>query len=273
MPLENPIKAKLILSFVIGGIALVAYLFSSMPLLNLIALPFLTAGLFVITRVASCNLWIGHIAWLFSLLFGFFVAIYRPGGFNYPLIWETSGLYPGGGAYLLFCNISKAAGGYLVFIWLLGSCSVSTLNQATRPLLNSLLIAAAGVLTVLAVATTFFNIGWAPKLSEGILYFSAVNLLVTVMAEEAFFRLLIQDRINALFSNKRLGTGVGIAIVSLVFALSHTASIGPMFFLFLIAGVVYASVYSVTGRFSMALTAHFGVNVLHFIFLEYPIFK
>ncbi len=266
---EHPLKTKILLSAFFCGIAFIAFLFSSMPLLNLIALPFLVAGLYAITSYKSLEPWARQLIWAVSLFVGFFIAIYRPSDFSYPLVWATERLYPGGDPYFLYANISKALGGYLVIVWLLNS--PSSHQQSARPILNSAFITAFCVFALLGIANVCFGVDWALKVSIGIIYFSAVNLFVTVLAEEAFFRLFIQDRIQVLFSNTKLGTGVSIVFVTALFAFSHTASIGPTFFLFLVAGFTYSVVYAVTRRFSMALAVHFGVNIFHFIFLEYPI--
>ena len=98
-------------------------------------------------------------------------------------------------------------------------------------------------------------------------------MLVTVIAEEMFFRVLIQEQIAAFLNYSTGGLILGAACATALFAIAHTTQIGAAFFLFLIAGAAYSGVYLLTNRISMAIWVHFVTNAGHFILLAYPLPK
>ncbi len=253
------------LILLLGGIFTI---FQWIPQINAYCLPVFCLGLFCITQKKPHKKWLEVIAWLGVVILGFFIAIYRPEGFSYPLVWETQSLYDGGRSFTLLANTSKALGGYFVIIWLLSHFNDSV---TPLPLEKSIAITAAGIIALLLIARLFFGIGWQPKLSKGIGFFIFINLGITVLSEEAFFRLLIQDKIASFFNHKAVGLWVAGSTASVLFAFSHTPTIGTAWFLFLIAGAIYSAVFAYTQRFTLAIAVHFGLNIMHFIFLEYPL--
>lgn len=264
----TPVKLKITSSFLLGGVGLWLLLSGSMPALNLLLLSLFTLGLYAITEMNIRHKTVAIALWLVTLLLGFFIAIYRPGDFHYPLIWHFSELHEGGKDFALYANTSKALGGYLVIIWFL----MRLPRDETRPSLGLSVVAIlTATIFLLLIANLLFGVRWQPKLPEGWLYFVVVNLGITVIAEEAFFRLLVQRQLVLLFSNKKPGVWIAAASATGLFALAHTTTPGPALLLFLVAGAVYSAVYAYTNRLSMAVAVHFGVNILHFLLLEYPL--
>lgn len=243
-----------------------------MPLINAaLLLPFAIGLYYLATTDGSRKALIAAIL-VPTALIGFFVAIFRPKGFSYPLIWNPGALYEGGEPFSLYVNLSKAIGGYLVVIWLgLGLRHHRSTLVGERSLLSQMVVALVGAGAILFTAFAFYGVGWKPKVPDGILYFVVVNLLVTVLSEEAFFRLMLQSQIERFFKNKRLGICVGIVIASLLFALAHAGATGLVFFLFLFAGFIYAAVYAWTRSLLASMATHFGVNIAHILLLEYPL--
>ncbi|MBC6905905.1 CPBP family intramembrane metalloprotease [Saccharophagus sp. K07] len=243
-----------------------------MPLINAaLLLPF-AIGLYYLTTTDGSHRALIAAILVPTVLIGFFVAIFRPKGFSYPLIWNPGALYEGGEPFSLYVNLSKAIGGYLVVIWLgLGLRHHRSTLVGERSLLSQMVVALVGVGAILFTAFAFYGVGWKPKIPDGILYFVVVNLLVTVLSEEAFFRLMLQSQIERFFKNKRLGICVGIVIASLLFALAHAGATGLVFFLFLFAGFIYAAVYAWTRSLLASMATHFGVNIAHILLLEYPL--
>ncbi|WNO10465.1 CPBP family intramembrane glutamic endopeptidase [Teredinibacter sp. KSP-S5-2] len=238
------------------------------PLVNALCLPLFGLGLgWLVVKTPETG-WLEIVLWCAVVVLGFFIAIYRPEGFHYPIAWETSAMHEGGLPFTLHMNFSKLLGGILVIIWLL---TVYSNNSIARPLHESILITAASVFVMLLIANVFFDVGWQPKISEGLGLFVLVNLGITVLSEEAFFRLLIQDRMTSFFSNPTIGMWVAGIFTSVLFAFAHSTTINKTWLLFFIAGAIYSAVFAYTQRFSMALAVHFGVNLMHFIFLRYPI--
>ena len=243
-----------------------------LPYINAaLLLPFVF-GLYCLTVIADSRR--GQLAAVLVLTFiaGFFVAIFEPAGFNYPLVWSPGPLYDGGQPLLLYVNLSKAIGGFLVVILLdVRMRKQSPAPSDNRPVISQVALVLAGASSILFVAYAFFDVDWEPKLPQGIFYFVGVNSLVDVLSEEAFFRLLLQTQIERFFRNKRIGICVGVAVASVLFALGHAGATGVMFLLSLFAGFVYAAVYSETGSLLASSATHFGVNITHILLLEYPL--
>ncbi|WP_020406830.1 CPBP family intramembrane glutamic endopeptidase [Hahella ganghwensis] len=206
---------------------------------------------------------IKHLAWIFTILLGFFTATYRPSDFSYPLVWDFTG---SGIEFQLHINTAKTICGYLILIWFLQSASKFRLSLHSAFTLS----VCSAVLVILSLAA-INGVAFLPKLPGGIILFAIVNLFTTVVAEEAFFRLLIQKKVSELFQREMTGTVVSILVASTIFAFAHVPKPSLAFLTFFIAGAVYATVYRVTNRFSMALVCHFTVNIIHFSLFEYPL--
>lgn len=234
-----------------------AFIAGALPMACLLGIGALTFGLYGLQRLSG-GAAIGLL--FFCLVAGFAVALYRPAGFDYPIVYYFSSL-----DFTLYLNLGKALAGFAVFIWLWRA------HPEPKSLAMSCTWAAGAIVAVTVAAHWIFGVEWAIKWPEGMVWFALVNAGATVLAEEAFFRLLLQDRLASILPRAcrpRLTAALGAA---LVFALAHAPRTHPSFLLFLWAGGLYAWVYATTGRFSMALLTHWGVNMLHFTLLRYPL--
>lgn len=230
--------------------------------------------------------------WFLALLLGFFIAVYRPADYHYLRVWHVASLYGGGAPFSLYINTSKALGGYLVIVWLLNTAARSEGNFVGKVIDEKLgltataLIVVTGILVTLAYAHGVFGLNWVLKIPDKLWIFILVNLCITVVAEEAFFRLLIQKKMAAMilaaktppsvlfhrvFLGKPTAQWLSAALATLIFTLTHTASFGATMLLFFVAGGIYSLVYLYTWRFGAAVAAHFGVNLCHIVLLEYPL--
>ncbi|MBB4843698.1 membrane protease YdiL (CAAX protease family) [Paucibacter oligotrophus] len=128
-----------------------------------------------------------------------------------------------------------------------------------------------GVLTLAAV----FGLAWGtgairfePKWPPFAWTFLFANLFFVALAEEAFFRGLLQEQLARL-----LGRGsvwrvlLPIAFSAIFFGLAH----GPaMAVLASVAGLGYALAYAASRNILAPTLLHFGVNTLHFGLFSYP---
>lgn len=265
-------------SAVVGGTAsaLLAAIFlvavGWLPLLNATLLLLFVLGLYGLTAIPNSRRVLLATVLVPTFLVGFLIAIYRPSGFDYPLVWSPGPLYEGGTPYSLYANLSKAIGGCLVIIWLWFGMRPAEQNlSSVRPQWEQWALVVAGACSIVFIAYAFFGVGLEPKWPDGILYFVGVNLLVTVLSEEAFFRLLLQRQIERFFSSRTIGISIAVAVSSVLFALAHSGATGAVFFLFLFAGFVYAAVYARTRSLTASIATHFGVNFVHIMLLEYPL--
>lgn len=264
-------SSKVYVSVAIAAAALLMAALGYIPLVNgVLLLPFILLVL-SLHRVDKENKLVLTAFLIPTILLGFSIAIYRPAGFEYPLVWHTEGMYEGGTAFSLTANLGKVVGGYILIVWFARRMARIGPASDLIDVKQRAIIVALCILSVLLFANVFFDVNWQPKLSEGIIYFFLINLFFTVVSEEAFFRLLIHDHVAVYFTNRTVGDAAGIAVTTLLFALSHSSAYEPGFLLYAFAGFAYAFAYSKTKSLLACISVHFGVNILHFIFLEYPL--
>lgn len=112
-----------------------------------------------------------------------------------------------------------------------------------------------------------------PKWNTNILWQLLAGLLFVVIAEEAFFRLLLQRQIE-----KYLGGTDPESVYVAIFAtalLSTLWNMGEriyveMYIFYFLSGLFYAYVYGRTRSIELTILMHLVVNALHMIFFVYP---
>lgn len=109
------------------------------------------------------------------------------------------------------------------------------------------------------------------KLPSSTLIFFISNLLFSVIAEEAFFRGVIQETLaRKLIGKVRHSHYIAIVIASVIFGAVHLGGGIQFAVLSTIAGLFYGYAYFSTGKISAAIVTHSAVNICHFLLLEYP---
>ncbi|WP_326538893.1 CPBP family intramembrane glutamic endopeptidase [Pseudorhodoferax sp.] len=138
-------------------------------------------------------------------------------------------------------------------------------RRRTGGLLPGAGIGMATVLLVLGMALAAGLVRPDPKWSATLGLFLLVNLALTCVAEEAVFRLLVQDPLA-----RRWGAACGVAVSALLFGLVHAGG-GPwLVALASLSGLGAALAYAASGRIAVPIGVHFAVNAVHAIFFTYP---
>ncbi|EMK7209818.1 CPBP family intramembrane metalloprotease [Escherichia coli] len=102
---------------------------------------------------------------------------------------------------------------------------------------------------------------WLPK-------FILSNLFFVSLAEEAFFRGYLQQRLSMI-----VHPFVALFIASVLFGLYHYSG-GLLLVLFaMLSGVIYGMAWMFSGRLWVATFFHFGLNLCHLLFFTYPFLK
>ncbi|EEX36362.1 CPBP family intramembrane glutamic endopeptidase [Vibrio metschnikovii] len=96
--------------------------------------------------------------------------------------------------------------------------------------------------------------------------FALNNALLTCVAEEAFFRGYLQQKIT-----DKWGFSLGIIIASSLFGLAHLAGGVTLALFATLAGAFYGAIYYCSGRLWVAVLLHFLFNFIHLIFFTYPV--
>jgi membrane protease YdiL (CAAX protease family) len=113
-------------------------------------------------------------------------------------------------------------------------------------------------------------VGIDVKLPQQTLSFIVVNLLFTVIAEEAFFRGLVQARLAGALQRFRWGPWLAVTVSALLFGAAHLGGGVRYGILAGIAGIGYAWAYHRTQRIEAAILVHIALNAVHFIGFTYP---
>jgi membrane protease YdiL (CAAX protease family) len=99
--------------------------------------------------------------------------------------------------------------------------------------------------------------------------FLLTNLLTTCLAEEAFFRALVQGRLAAALSNRPEGARIALGVAAVLFGLAHAHGGPSLIVLATFAGLGYGLAYQ-RGRIEAAIFTHFALNATHFLMFTYP---
>jgi uncharacterized protein len=189
--------------------------------------------------------------------------------FNNAAIFDGVRLTPDAVPFTQFASFNKATAGLMML-----TLCVPGVRQPgwTRYLalvpVAALLTAAVAIGAADAVGFTRFE----PKLPERAAFFLVVNLLFTVVAEEAFFRGVIQGRIMRLAQRLKRPAlnAVAVAVSAALFGIAHAAG-GALYVVFAtLAGLGYAWVFQRTRSIEASIATHLIVNAIHFFFFAYP---
>ena len=115
-----------------------------------------------------------------------------------------------------------------------------------------------------------FFLGVSPKLTATIAIAALINLLVVCIAEEGFFRWVLQRGLGEWLTGKC--RWLPPILVALLFTTLHTGWAASPVLLALVgvAGFGYALVWHLRGSFWACVFTHWGVNLLHMTLLKYP---
>lgn len=208
-----------------------------------------------------------------------------PGFNNLPIVINeliTSDAVP----YTLYANFDKGMAGLLVCAYFFAksqttktldttipsttASNTTTAKISTITMLNQpFFIIICTVLATLTVALMIGLVGFSPKVPNFWLAFITINLLFTCVAEEAFFRGLLQTKLSQLITVKRLAIFAPL-ITAAVFALAHFIGGWSYVLVSAVAGFGYSYFFYKTQRLEWAILCHWLVNVSHFFLFTYP---
>ncbi len=191
------------------------------------------------------------------------LAIHALPGFNNPLLLNSIHVSPQSSAYSLALSLDKFTAGLIIF-WAVFSDNERSFWQrgVLIKALPVLLVTLAATIAIASISLIKLDI----KLSTYFLLFAIHNLLFTCMAEEAFFRGLIQKPLS-----EKLQYMPALLISAVLFGLAHFGA-GRIDYVIaaIVAGTGYAFVYHRTGSVGVSMLIHWLVNLTHFVFFTYP---
>jgi uncharacterized protein len=203
-----------------------------------------------------------------TALFALALAMHKVPGFANPQLIANVRFSPDAVPYTQYANFDKASVGLILLAFL---CPRAGTAADWRALLQRALpILAMTVAGVMAIALASGLVRPDFKWPAYTLVFLATNLLFTCVAEEAFFRGLVQDRLAAAWRNKRIWQVAVIGCSAALFGLAHLGGGAAYALLATLAGLGYACAFAVTRRIEAAILTHFAFNAVHFVAFTYP---
>lgn len=196
------------------------------------------------------------------------LALHLAPGFNNPIIADRIRLTPDAIPYTRYANFDKGAAGLFILAFF---CQRVASWREFGQVIRVGLLAAVATGAVLMLAS--YGVGYVrfdPKIPTIALAWLGINLLFVCVAEEAFFRGLIQDVVAKALRPTPAPAWIAVALSAMLFGLAHYAGGASYVLLAMIGGLGYAIAYHVTGRIEAPIVAHFGVNALHFFGFTYP---
>lgn len=126
------------------------------------------------------------------------------------------------------------------------------------------------VVVVISLALVSGYVRFDPKWTSVFWIWAVINLLVTCVSEEAFFRGFLQRHLAQALRARRHGELVALGVCAILFGVAHYAGGVHYVLLASIAGFGYGWVYMTTRRIEAAILTHFVLNSAHFLLFSYP---
>lgn len=191
-------------------------------------------------------------------------------GFNNPIVISHLVLSVGAVPFTQYANFDKGAVGLILLALMCNR--VHSMNEFGQLLKQIFPITIITTVVVFFVGMLFGYVGWDFKITEITPIFLLTNLFLSVIAEEVFFRGLLQERFVLICRNWNCSELIAVLCSAILFAFTHITADFTYVFLTLIAGIGYAYAYHVTKKIEASIVVHFIVNAIHFIGFTYPHF-
>lgn len=199
---------------------------------------------------------------ILALVLALALAMHAVPGYDNPLLLKDVRLSPHSAPYTLYANFDKGVVGLVLLVLL---CRRASSWRDFAAASKSQALVFAGLLC--GVLGTGWAIGFVHpdfKLSPFLPLFAVINLLFVCVAEEAFFRGVIQEQLA------RYSETIAVAVSGLLFGAAHLGGGWQFGVLASLAGLGYALLYSRTKRIEIPVVAHFLLNLVHFVAFTYP---
>jgi membrane protease YdiL (CAAX protease family) len=207
----------------------------------------------------------GAIVAVVSLL----LALHVLPGFHNPLVIRDAVLSAGALPYRQHANIDKGLAGVLI-LGVLGFARLPAAADRRDAVRRAGPIVAVTIAGVMAASLALGFVRVDPRWTPVFWAWAPINLLLTCVSEEAFFRGFLQREAGRLLDGRPHAAAVAVAASAILFGLAHAAGGRRYVVLATLAGTGYALAYQRTGRIEAAVLAHFAVNATHFLLFTYP---
>lgn len=195
------------------------------------------------------------------------LALHALPGFHNEKLFSELVLSAGAPPVTQYLNFDKGVAGLLLLIYCPRIVNWDALRQNLPSMFTAMAITTV-VVVGLALAMGYVRLD--PKFSGIIAALLATKLLFVVVAEETFFRGLIQAPLFRAFQNARFGWAIALIASTAFFVVSHAPMDTLTAILVALTGLGAASAFALTRRIEAAILTHFTVNAVHVLLLTYP---
>lgn len=203
-----------------------------------------------------------------AALLALLLAMHLLPGFHNPKLLDKVNVSAGAVPFTLYANFDKAAAGLILLVFF---CRRTTSLQEFFVMLKKAApLTALTIVGLISAALLLKIVRVDVKLPPFAFAFLITNLFFTCVAEEAFFRGLLQEKLSVGLKHFRYGEYIAIGCSALLFGVVHLAGGAAYAALATLAGLGYACIYSATKRVEAPIVAHFLFNLVHFTGFSYP---
>ncbi len=207
------------------------------------------------------------LAWGVLVICTVALAAHRVPWINNVLVFDAVAVSPSAELYTLYWNYDKALAGVLLY----GVCVQR--QRRTQRSSGIVATAVAAVLTpalVVVPALAMQFVVWDPKWPVILVMWAPANLLVTCLAEETFFRGILQRHLAEALRARIPLAGLALSVAAVAFGIAHIAGGIAYAVLATLAGIGYGAAYHVTQRVEASILVHFTLNLVHLMLFTYP---
>ena len=208
------------------------------------------------------------LAWGTVLLLAVALATHQIPWIQNVLVLDSVSVSASAANYTLYWNYDKGFAGVLLY-------AVCVQPQPgvewRRAIVATVMVALLTMVAVGVPATAAEFVSWDPKWPEILGVWLPANLFLTCVAEETFFRGLLQRHLrSALRGRVRAPALAALLVASVAFGVAHIAGGTTYVLLATLAGVGYGVAYHLTGRVEASILVHFTLNLAHLVLFIYP---
>ncbi len=221
--------------------------------------------------------WLRSALFVVGVLLALAFAVHGIPGFIRGLVIPETRITPDAALYSQYLNFDKGAAGLLLLA--LACRRIEWAEDWVRTVKVGVVVAWFTLALAIPVALLTDYVHYAPKFPDFALTFLFVNLFFTCVAEEAFFRGVVQEKLHqwcerAPWCNRApQQRWIPIAVVILLalpFGVAHTRSSLAAFAFVFVASISYGIAYLKTRSIESSILVHFLVNAVHFLLFTYP---
>lgn len=190
-----------------------------------------------------------------------------PGIYNWQVVSNIL-LSPSALPYSMWFTFDKALIG--LFFICFSAYSLANDGKVKSVLKKGFLLGFLAAIVLIPSSMALGYVTWDVKWTNFIFLFAVNNLFFVCIAEEAFFRGMIQRPLMTVFKGAKWGNWVALLVAALLFGAAHFPGGLVYMALATLAGLFYGYAFIKTNKIEASILTHFIVNMIHFVFFTYP---